>query len=457
MKNGKPSLGLRILIGVFVALPMLLALILGALGKDAELSYAEVCAEKDHPCISVTTHSGQAVVSRDSYVPAVVDVFNCADEYRLTAAPCGMKVRGNYTSRDENEKPYRIQFRSEQNLLGLHGGNAYKSWVLLRVFSKLAMDYMGFELGRTIFDGRYYCSDCTYVNLYLNGAYKGVYLLCEQNQAAPGRIDLYEPQEGETQTQIGYLLELDCYAKYDVQPYFYLNKKPEVTDVTGVSRTIRGKYYSIKSDIRSEEQTEFIRRHISGVFDILYEAAVTGKPWMLDERQKAVPAEGVYATGFDAVAAVIDLDSLADMLILGELVQDEDIGVGSFYMAVDFSPEAVYPRLTFLGPWDFEGAYRKNPETNYYAAAFQEFIGETDGSNGWFVLAMKLDGFQEIVKEKWRALSESGVLNETVDRVVSECETLENDLGDSAGRIEYAREVADFVRKRIIWLDSQWL
>ena len=38
-------------------------------------------------------------------------------------------------------------------------------------------------------------------------------------------------------------------------------------------------------------------------------------------------------------------------------------------------------------------------------------------SNVWFVLAMKLDGFEQIVREKWKNLSDSGVLNETVRRV----------------------------------------
>ena len=136
--------------------------------SDIDRRLEEISAEKDHPCVYVTTLDGQAILSRDQYVPAMIDVFNCEEEFRLTA-PGGIRVRGNSTAEQGDEKPYRIKFEKKQNMLGLHDGRAYKSWVLLRSYRYLAPDYMAFNLARAIFDGKYYSSDCVYVNLYLNG------------------------------------------------------------------------------------------------------------------------------------------------------------------------------------------------------------------------------------------------------------------------------------------------
>ena len=64
-------------------------------GIDQKLE--AIAAEKDHPCVYVTTLDGQAILSRDQYVPAMIDVFNCEEEFRLTA-PGGIRVRGNSTA-----------------------------------------------------------------------------------------------------------------------------------------------------------------------------------------------------------------------------------------------------------------------------------------------------------------------------------------------------------------------
>lgn len=167
------------------------------------------------PAINITTLNEEEIISKDKYVNSIIDVFNCDEKYVLSAEG-KVKVRRNSTDDYSDEKPYRIKFEQKHNMLGLHDGKKYKSWVLLRSYWNLAPDYMAFSLADAIFDGKYYSSDCTYVNLYINGKYTGIYLLCEQNQAADGRVDVYEPSEDEAQTEIGYLVELDNYA--DILP-----------------------------------------------------------------------------------------------------------------------------------------------------------------------------------------------------------------------------------------------
>ena len=175
----------------------------------------------------------------------------------------------------------------------------------------------------------------------------------------------------------------------------------------------------------------------------------------LDENLRLGPAEDM--TAFEAVNELLDLESLADMLILEELVQNYDVGGGSFYMAIDFSADSLYRKLTFMGPWDLSWGYKEPADGGFYAATFQNHIQGMDNSNPWFVLAMKLDGFREIVRNRWKALSESGALTETTARVLEDIEDLAGDLGaENAEKLENGRKIVEYVNARIRWLDGQW-
>ena len=415
-----------------------------------------IAAGKDFPCVYIYTPEGQEILSREEYVACMIDVFNCGKGSALSAAG-GVRVRGNSTADQGAEKPYRIKFEKKQNMLGLHGGRKYKSWVLLRSYWNLATDYTAFQLAKTIFGGKYYSSDCAFVNLYINGEARGIYVLCEQNQANEGRVSVREPGEGESGTDIGFLLEMDNYASYEKEHSYFTLRHDRIrfTDMRGMTRNFKTKEYSVKSDINTLEQLQFIARYTDGVFTILTEGAGNGRALRLDESGQAVPAEDL--TPEEAVSAVIDLESLANMLILEELIHNYDVGAGSFYMAVDFSAGSRYPRMTFLAPWDSSWAYEGSPSGWYYAGTFQVIQYGEDRSNPWFIAAMKADWFREIVKAKWAELSRSGALKETAARVMAECRALEGDLGEDAGKIGKAAAIVDFVNARIDWLDEQWL
>ena len=418
----------------------------------------KLASAKEHPCINITTEDGKKILSKDEYTASVIDVFNCDEGFRLTAG-AGVKVRGNSTADQGDEKPYRIKFEAKQGMLGLHGGKAYKSWVLLRSYWNLAPDYAGLSLAKTIFEGKYYSSDFMYVNLFINGKSRGIYLLCEQNQASEGRVDVYEPKPDETQAEIGYLIEMDNYASEE-HPYFTLEHTgKEFKDIAGTTRRLWDKDYSVKSDINTKGQLEFIKKYTDGCFKILYEAAENGKALMFDSEYNTVSADGVYPSPQDAVEAVIDTDSLINMLILEELVHNNDVGAGSFYMAVDFTEQSKYKRLTFMAPWDFNWAYEGSASGKFYACTFQDIWKDGyDRSNLWYTVAMKAPWFADKVKARWKALSSSGVLTDTTTQVVNDCYSLMKDLGSKeAWKSDKAKDICDFINGRIKWLDRQWL
>ncbi len=417
----------------------------------------DISKERDYPVVHILTYNGEKIASKEVYNDTVIDVFNCDEKYRLTAES-GVKVRGN-SSANDTVLPYRIKFKEKQNMLGLHDGKEYKSWVLLKSNWNLIPDFMALSLAEEIFDGKYYSSDCTYVNLYINGEFEGIYLLCEHTQAADDRVDVYEPKEDEKHTDIGYLIELDNYAGEDPnEPFFELDyNKMEYTDMLGEKRKVELDGYTIKSDTFSDEQRKFIEKYYKGVFKICYEGIENNKPMMFDKDYNVVSGTGKYRTAQQAIEAVVDTNSLANMLILEELVHNYDVGAGSFFMAVDFSETSKYERLTFLAPWDFNWAYNDSASGAYYASTFQKPVHDmVERSNIWLIMFMNADWFQDIVKDKWAELQKDDSLMNVVYEVCDVAESLEGDLGDEDWRINSAGDIAEFVAGRIEWLDTVW-
>ncbi|MBP1549874.1 MAG: CotH kinase family protein [Oscillospiraceae bacterium] len=417
----------------------------------------EISKKRDYPVVHILTYNGEKISSKEVYNDTVIDVFNCDEKYRLTAES-GVKVRGN-SSANDTVLPYRIKFKEKQNMLGLHDGKKYKSWVLLKSNWNLIPDFMALSLAEEIFDGKYYSSDCAYVNLYINGEFVGIYLLCEHTQAADDRVDVYEPKEDEKHTDIGYLIELDNYAGEDPnEPFFELDYDGmEYTDMLGEKRKVELDGYTIKSDTFSDEQRKFIEKYYKGVFKICYEGIENNKPMMFDKDYNVDNANGKYNTAQQAIEAVVDTDSLANMLILEELVHNYDVGAGSFFMAVDFSETSKYERLTFLAPWDFNWSYEGDSSGVYYASTFQKPVHDGhERSNIWLIMFMNADWFQDIVKDKWAELQKDDSLMNVVYEVCDVAESLENDLGDEDWRINSAGDIAEFVAGRIEWLDTVW-
>ncbi|SDB20866.1 CotH protein [Ruminococcaceae bacterium FB2012] len=418
---------------------------------DREKLFGELAASKTLPVVHITTQDAKNVTSKNYYVESVVDVTNCSDEFKLTAV-AGVKVRGNSTAND-TEKPYRIKFDKKQNMLGLHEGKKFKSWVLLRAFWNICPDYTAFNLAKALFEGKYYSSDATYCTVYMNGKYKGMYLLCEQNQAGKDRVNVYEPDEDEYQNEIGYFVEMDNYAGED--PYFSLDYgKGTLTDFLGVTRSIPRDDFSIKSDINTEEQLAFIKNYFSGAFKILHESVNNNKALMFDDNYNVVSAEGVY-TPQQAVEAVFDTESVINMLLLEELCHDNDVGAGSFYYAVDFSENSKYPKLTFTAPWDFNWAY-EGSTSGYYAGTWQEIKHDGwDRSNVWLIEFMNADWFRRQADEKWQRISGSGAITAALDKVQADIAVLRNDLpADESWRVDSGNNVVNYARGRAQWLDK---
>ena len=435
----------------------------------------------DIPTILVYTEENAEVVSRNDYVNCTVYTINCEDEYRLLGNEAGIRVRGNSTAFGgnvgmirKNQVPYRIKFEKKTNLFGLNDAAECKSWVLLRAEYDLLKNDIAFRLGRTIIHEDNYCSDGIPVHVYLNGDFKGVYELCEQSQINKHRINISETPEGYEGTDTGYLVEIDNYGE---KPNFTVNYAgATVTDDNGVTKKFKTKYYSIKSDIYSNKQTQYIKKYINNVFTVLYEACENGNYYFLDKNNdpvaakqkklKVKDADGNLKDPAEVVAErVIDLDSVVDLYLVYEITKDRDVGEGSFYMYADFSPESEDHRLTFTCPWDFEWAYEGSSSGKYAAVFNTESFVEVfeERSNPWFILLIRQDWFKERVRRRWTELRTSD--EDTGIDMISQClkeerallEKYSKDLAkQGSNACKKAENLISWTEKRIKWLDG-WL
>ena len=289
------------------------------------------------------------------YVGAKISVNHCEEKYVLDNVDGKVKVRGNYTS-SYDKRPIRIKFNKKQKMLGLNKDNSLKSWVLLANWKDTSMlrDASAFYLANAILetDG-YYASDFRFVKVYLNNSYNGVYLLVEQQQIDSNRVNISESKSEEDSEKTGYLLEYDGYYKNEPS-----NQKFTIS-YNDVKNGNTG--FTISNDIMNTTQYNFIKKVTQNIWKVIYDACKKSHTNINNNPYHTINDNGDYiedksiTSSKEAINKVMDTNSLVDMYLLHEILEDRDIGFSSFYFSLDFS-ENGNKKLTFNAPWDFDYA-----------------------------------------------------------------------------------------------------
>ena len=125
------------------------------------------------------------------------------------------------------KKPLRIKFDTKQNLLGMNDGGEMRNWFLLAEYKDGSMlrNKTALSIASELYGSSgLYCADSRFVEVEINGQYWGMYLLTEQQQVNPDRVNITEPAVDYQGTDIGYFLEFDgYYSNEDTLHSFYVN------------------------------------------------------------------------------------------------------------------------------------------------------------------------------------------------------------------------------------------
>lgn len=309
------------------------------------------------PILCIDTITGSDVESKTEYIYATLSVFNSKSEHFIESMDMEIRGRGNYSWTSLPKKSYKMKLSEKQSLLGLGEGKS-KKWVLLANMCDQSMlrNYLSLHLAGSM-PNIAWSPDCTSVEVYLNGEYRGVYLLCEEIDANQNKVDVREDLTG-AGTDVDFLIELSGSAK---DPSF-----------RAAERT-----YQIHSELSSDpaeatNQKNFITLFVRDAWTAVKKG---------DETE---------------IAKYINIDSLVDAYLVEEITKNLDCGYDSFYL---YRP--VGGKLTFGPVWDFDNSLgNANEGTERYQYLYAAY-NEIHQNNPWFYTIMKQEWFRQRVLERW--------------------------------------------------------
>ena len=289
------------------------------------------------PVIEITTKDSADIASKKIYTYMTFTLTNPNDSTNnilKTDTSDRIRGRGNNSWHDfrARKKSYRVRFNKKTSLFGLE---AAKNWVLLAQHRDETLLYnaIAFELGRRF--GCRFNHSFNFVDLYINGEYKGNYLLTEHNQAGAGRVDIDRKE--------GWLVELDEY--YDKEPKFR-------TTAYNLPVMIKSPRFGRVAGSAADTVYDFVRNDLNALTSAL--------------ASPNFPDSGGYGV-------LTDINTFVDFLMINEIVANTDLS---------------HPRSTFIykdkggalsmGPlWDFDSGYGWNYR-NWMESAFNDHFNFPD-------------------------------------------------------------------------------
>ena len=287
--------------------------------------------------------------------------------------PVKIRVRGNASAYGP-KKSYKIAFEEPKDMLGLGEEYADKEWILLGK-RDLFKTYFGIELSKAV--GMEWEPRMRFVNLILNGDWKGLYILCESIKRHPKRVDVDED---------GFLIESDGYYWKEKAPVF---RSPLLSEKVGFTF----KYPKVTSD--SDDRFLEIKKHFQ-------------------EIDKAVENMS------DNLGDLIDFETFAAWALVHEIMGTKD-GFGSNMF---FYQKSIGQKTKLkMGPaWDFDSVL---PKSNFKPASFWYTKGT------YLSFLQEHPKFREYYKTKYSEIASS--IEQTMREVV---EKLKNDNELAAEQIK---------------------
>ncbi len=311
------------------------------------------------------------IVSKESS-----DYLNCSvtidgkgilDNYQGTAR---IRGRGNSSWLWYDKKPYRIKLDESSEILGLKKN---RDWVLLPNYRDPTnlMNAFGFEVADWL--GLPFTNHTRYVEVTLNGDYIGLYQLTEQVEQGSNRVDIDDTD--------GLLISLDADDGPELSPNagdnFWSTLFELPLSVKYPEDPTPDQIYAIRNDFAKLEQA-------------------------------------INFYNYDSVAALLDIPSFIDYLIVQELVYNVEIDAPrSVFMFRDKGGKYI------MGPvWDFDAGFDFDWSTmvtghNFFNA--QELVLGTNPANhtngyrisNFFTQMFRNNQFVQEYKARWNEVKDS--------------------------------------------------
>ena len=315
--------------------------------------------------LHITTLNQAPIDSRDVYVTGAVSVDS--ETFGKTGLTMQIKGRGN-SSWEYPKKPYRIKFDERQSILGMREARDY---VLLAEYNdkSLIRNYLAHYFSTFLNIG--YHLETRFVSLYINGSYRGVYLLTEQIEQDKNRLDIDDSLLADG----GFLIELET------EERMY---KEGIENIDWF--TVDNRYFVIKSPSMDELSPMVIETKINFM--------------------KGYLNNFLASIETDTYDTYIDTDNFIDYFILSELFKQVDVGYSSVFTYKDLNEKM------HMGPvWDFDIS---SGNGDYYDSSYSGYWVDY---NPWFYRLIQQDSFEQKFITRFKAL-----MDEYFDDLIAELE-----------------------------------
>jgi len=297
--------------------------------------------------------------NRDKDAKITVVSENGSVAYSDTAAgtESEIKGRGNATF-GYYKKPYQIKLAEKTALLGM---DKSKTWILLANYTDQSAlhNALGFTLGDAL--GVPYNIEYRFVNLYIDGEYRGLYMICEKVQIDSARVDITDLEKATEKANDGVELDGLTLSKLKdgylvrstiISEYQYVNNVKDPDDITGgyiveldnnygtgepcYFKTENGNVYVVKSpEYASRAQVEYIAK-------------------IFAEMEEAIYSETGYNENGKHFSEYIDMESFAAVYTVQELMKNWDAYTSSMFFFKDADKDGEQAEI-YMGPlWDLD-------------------------------------------------------------------------------------------------------
>lgn len=265
-----------------------------------------------------------------------------------------VKCRGNASFNHTDKKSYKMQFYEKADFFGMGAG---KNWLLIsNAFDETMLrNLITFDMAKELKVP--YTPEAEHVNLYINGEYRGLYLLSEKIEIGENRVAIQDMEN--TTKKLNQNKEMPDF------PTFYeagnrlaavkgVEVENEPADNTG------GFLLEAELDFRWEEEPSgFITSRMQPVVVKSPEYATHGQMdyisrFYQDFEDALFSGDGYNCRTGNYYTDYIDVDSFARRYLIEEIVKNRDtIYTSQFF----YKPSDTESTKLFAGPvWDYDGA-----------------------------------------------------------------------------------------------------
>ena len=286
-----------------------------------------------------------------------------------------IRGRGNSSWEWYDKKPYRIKLDEKASIIGL---SEEKDWVLLANYrdpTKL-MNTFVFEMGRGL--GMPYTNHSRYVEVTINGDYKGLYQLTEQVEQGKNRVAVDK--------KAGWLLSLDA------------DDGPELSP--GSDDNFWSQVYRMPVCVKSPEAEDY----------------ATPETLIGDAKKALGDLENIiHSYDYEALKKVCNVPVMIDYLLIQEYIYNVEVAAPrSIFIHKDSGDDALW---TFGPLWDFDAGFDFDWGHMYdghgYFTDYRETVLGTDPARhisnydyvpSFFTDMWKSKAFVSEVKARWKQI-----------------------------------------------------